>query len=209
MPTPTPPTPEPTPGDPKSVQMIVFDVDGVLTDGTITYDSTGSESKNFHIKDGLGLRAAMQAGLQVAVITSRSSNIVTRRMEELGIRDLVQACNDKAKEVTGLSRAVGVPLAAMAYLGDDLVDLPAMRKVGYPMAVADAADELREMAAFVTRRRGGRGAARGSGRTHPPCSGQVGRDCRQLSKLTRDRCRGGRRRRCMVSHNSDQAAPVA
>ncbi len=150
-----PPSPDPT-----AVRMIVFDVDGVLTDGAITYHSGGGESKNFHTKDGLGLRAAMQAGLDVAVITARTSSIVARRMEELGIRDLVQGCNDKAKEITGLSRASGVPLSATAYLGDDLVDLPAMRRVGYPMAVADAADELREMAAFVTRRRGGRGAAR-------------------------------------------------
>jgi 3-deoxy-D-manno-octulosonate 8-phosphate phosphatase (KDO 8-P phosphatase) len=140
--------------------LIVFDVDGVLTDGTITYHAGGGESKNFHTKDGLALRAAMQAGLHVAVITARSSDIVARRMQELGVRDLVQDCNDKAKEVSGLSRAIGIPLEQMAYLGDDLVDLPAMRRVGYPMAVADAADELREMAALVTRRRGGRGAAR-------------------------------------------------
>ena len=147
-------------GDPRGVRMIVFDVDGVLTDGAITYHSGGGESKNFHTKDGLGLRAAMQAGLEVAVITARTSTIVARRMEELGIRELVQGCNDKAKEVSGLSRALAVPLSAMAYVGDDLVDLPAMRRVGYPVAVADAADELREMAAYVTRRRGGRGAGR-------------------------------------------------
>ena len=146
--------------DPRAVRMIVFDVDGVLTDGAITYHTTGGESKNFHTKDGLGLRAAMQAGLQVAVITARNSTIVARRMEELGVRDLVQGCSDKAKEVAGLSRALDVPLSAMAYVGDDLVDLPAMRRVGYPVAVADAADELREMAAYVTRRRGGRGAGR-------------------------------------------------
>lgn len=146
--------------DPNSIQLMVFDVDGVLTDGTIVYHAGGGESKCFHTKDGLGMRAAMQAGLRVAVITARSSDIVARRMQELGIRDLVQDCSDKGKEITGLSRALGVPPERMAYLGDDLVDLPAMRKVGYPMAVADAAEELREMAAFVTKRRGGRGAAR-------------------------------------------------
>jgi 3-deoxy-D-manno-octulosonate 8-phosphate phosphatase (KDO 8-P phosphatase) len=146
--------------NPKSIQLLVFDVDGVLTDGTLVYHGGGGESKNFHTRDGLGLRAAMQAGLDVAVITARSSDIVARRMQELGIRDVVQNCNDKAKEVLGLSRSLGVPLEQMGYLGDDLVDLGAMRRVGYPMAVGDAAEELRAMAAFVTRRRGGRGAAR-------------------------------------------------
>ncbi|MEM7625121.1 MAG: HAD hydrolase family protein [Planctomycetota bacterium] len=145
---------------PQDIRLIVFDVDGVLTDGSLVYHAGGGESKNFHTKDGLGLRAAMQAGLEVAVITARSSDIVKRRMDELGVRDLVQNCNDKAKEVEGLSRALGVPLEKMAYLGDDLVDLPAMRRVGYPMAVSDAADELKAMAAHVTKRRGGRGAAR-------------------------------------------------
>ena len=146
--------------DPTKVRMIVFDVDGVLTDGSIIYHAGGLESKNFHTKDGLGMKLAMRGGLKVAVITARSSDIVARRMRELGIRDVVQNCSDKVKEVIGLSRATGVPLAEMAYLGDDLVDLGAMHKVGYPMAVADAADELRAMAALVTRRRGGRGAAR-------------------------------------------------
>lgn len=153
-------SPNPQPPNLNSIRLIVFDVDGVLTDGTLIYHAGGGESKNFHTKDGLGLRAAMQAGLEVAVITARSSDIVKRRMHELGIRDVVQNCNDKAKEVSGLSRALGIPLENMAYLGDDLVDLPAMRRVGYPMAVADAADELRAMAVLVTKRRGGRGAAR-------------------------------------------------
>lgn len=146
--------------DPQNIRLMVFDVDGVLTDGSIIYYAGGGEAKNFHTKDGLGLRAAMQAGLKVAVITARTSDIVQRRMEELGVRDVVQGCNDKAKEVEGLSRAFGIGLEHMAYLGDDLVDLPAMCRVGYPAAVADAAEELRAMAAFVTRRRGGRGAAR-------------------------------------------------
>jgi len=145
---------------PQEIQLIVFDVDGVLTDGSIIYHAKGGESKNFHTRDGLGLRAAMQSGVQVAVITARSSQLVARRMRELGVRDVIQGCKDKAKEVEGLSRSLGVALEKMAYMGDDLVDLPAMQRVGFPMAVADAASDVREMAAFVTKRRGGRGAAR-------------------------------------------------
>lgn len=154
--------------DPKQVRLMIFDVDGVLTDGAITYQSRpygeyvgkGIESKNFHTKDGLGLRAAMQSGVAVAIITARESDIVARRMSELGIENVVQGCKDKAAEVTRLAAAVGVALEDTAYLGDDLVDLPAMRRVGYPMAVADAAAELIDMACFVTQLPGGRGAAR-------------------------------------------------
>lgn len=149
---------------PQSIRLMVFDVDGVLTDGAITYHSDtiggGGESKNFHTKDGLGLRAAMQSGVKVAIVTARKSDIVARRMSELGIADVVQGCKDKAKEVSRLADALGVSLEHTAYLGDDLVDLPAMNKVGYPMAVADAAAELRDMAVFVTELPGGRGAAR-------------------------------------------------
>lgn len=156
--------PNPQPPTPKSIRLIIFDVDGVLTDGAITYHADasggGGESKNFHTKDGLGLRAAMQSGVQVAIITARSSDIVARRMSELGIEHVVQGCKDKAEEVGRLAEALGVALEDTAYLGDDLVDLPAMRRVGYPMAVADAAAELRDMAAFVTKLPGGRGAAR-------------------------------------------------
>ncbi|MBB6430383.1 KdsC family phosphatase [Algisphaera agarilytica] len=153
-------SPNPQPPNPNSVRLLVFDVDGVLTDGAITYHREGGESKNFHTKDGLGLRAAMQSGVKVAIITARQSDIVARRMSELGIQDVVQGCKDKAKEVARLADALGVALEHTAYLGDDLVDLPAMQKVGYPMAVADAAAELCEMAAFVTQLPGGRGAAR-------------------------------------------------
>ncbi|MEE9404994.1 MAG: HAD-IIIA family hydrolase, partial [Algisphaera sp.] len=145
---------------PVAVKLLIFDVDGVLTDGAITYHAGGGESKNFNTKDGLGLRAAMQSGVQVAIVTARSSEMVARRMEQLGIEHVVQGCKDKAAEVVRLAKVLGVTLADTGYLGDDLVDLPAMARVGYPMAVADAASELCAMAAFVTTLPGGRGAAR-------------------------------------------------
>ena len=97
---------------------------------------TASESKNFHTSDGLGLRAAMQAGLKVVVVTARSSKLVERRMTQLGVDRLVQGCKDKRSRVAELAVEFGVPLAACGYLGDDLVDLGAMDTVGYPMAVA-------------------------------------------------------------------------
>ena len=145
---------------PADVQLIVFDVDGVLTDGVVIYTEDGGEAKHFHIKDGLGIVAARRAGLGVAVITSRESRLVERRMRELGVKDLVQGCKDKAAEVGALAERVGVPLSAVAYVGDDLVDLGAMRRVGYPIAVADAAAEVRAVASYVTALPGGRGAGR-------------------------------------------------
>ncbi len=145
---------------PQDLRLLFFDVDGVLTDGAITYHEDGGESKNFHTQDGLGLRAAMQAGVRVVIVTARSSQLVERRMTQLGVDKLVQGCKDKATTVAALAREFGVELRDCGYLGDDLVDLGAMHAVGYPMAVADAAAELREMSSFVCTRPGGRGAAR-------------------------------------------------
>lgn len=148
------------PTSPSQLDLLFFDVDGVLTDGAITYHEDGSESKNFHIQDGLGLRAAMQSGLKVVVITARQSDLVKRRMTQLGVDRLVQGCKDKASEVAKIAGEFGIELADCGYLGDDLVDLAAMDAVGYPMAVADAAEELKQVAAYVTVKPGGRGAAR-------------------------------------------------
>ena len=141
---------------PADVRWIVFDVDGVLTDGVVVYTEDGGEAKHFHIKDGLGIVASLRAGLGVAVITSRESRLVERRMRELGVTELVQGCRDKAAAVAALAERVGVPLEAMAFVGDDLVDLGAMRRVGYPIAVADAAAEVRAVASYVTALPGGR-----------------------------------------------------
>ena len=146
--------------NPADVRLIVFDVDGVLTDGAVVYTEAGGEAKHFHIRDGLGIVAAQRAGLLIAVITSRRSGLVARRMGELGVGEVVQGCKDKAAEVETMAGRLGVPLDAVAYVGDDLVDLGAMRRVGYPIAVADAASEVRGVAAWVTTLPGGRGAGR-------------------------------------------------
>ena len=146
--------------DPALIQLIVFDVDGVLTDGVVHYTEAGDEAKHFHIRDGLGIVAALRVGLAVGVITSRTSRLLERRMGELGVEALVQGCRDKAAAVTQMAEHFGVALNDTAFVGDDLVDLPALAIVGYPIAVADAADEVRDAAAFVTQRPGGAGAGR-------------------------------------------------
>ena len=143
-----------------SIAMIVFDVDGVLTDGSIVVNDLGIESKRFHVRDGFAIRAAMRVGLKVGVITGRSSRVVTLRMGELGVELFMQGAKDKGSALVQLCERAGVEPAQTAYLGDDLIDLPAMMRCGYPMAVADAAAEVREVARYTTHAIGGHAAAR-------------------------------------------------
>jgi 3-deoxy-D-manno-octulosonate 8-phosphate phosphatase (KDO 8-P phosphatase) len=142
------------------IRLIVFDVDGVLTDGSLIYDNAGNELKRFNIKDGFGIRAAIFSGIQVGVLTARSSEVVHRRMAELKIDHYLHGCKDKAAGIEAICERARVPLDETAFMGDDVLDLPALKKVGYPMTVADAAIEVLEAARFVSESPGGRGAAR-------------------------------------------------
>jgi 3-deoxy-D-manno-octulosonate 8-phosphate phosphatase (KDO 8-P phosphatase) len=142
------------------IQLIVFDVDGVLTDGSLIYDNHGNELKRFNIRDGFGLRAAMFSGIQVGVLTARSSEVVHRRMEELKIDLYFHGCKDKSAGIESIAQRARVPLEQTAFMGDDILDLPALKRVGYPMAVSDAAIEVLETAKFTAEAPGGRGAAR-------------------------------------------------
>jgi len=146
--------------DPRDTELIVFDVDGVLTDGGIVYDDRGVESKRFHVRDGFAIKAAQRVGLRVGVLTGRSSRVTTLRVHELGVDLFVAGSRDKGADFAAMLERAGVAPARSAFVGDDLVDLPAMARCGYPMAVADAAAEVREAAAYVTGARGGFGAAR-------------------------------------------------
>lgn len=145
---------------PESIQLLVFDVDGVLTDGSIFLDDDGKETKRFHVRDGFAIKAAMSLGLKVGILTGRSSRVVTHRMMELGVHLVIQGAPDKAIGFETLCQLAAVDPTNAAYLGDDLIDLPAMLRSGYPMAVADAVTEVRGEARFVTSTPGGRAAAR-------------------------------------------------
>ncbi|MEX2544544.1 MAG: HAD-IIIA family hydrolase [Phycisphaeraceae bacterium] len=142
------------------VRLIVFDVDGVLTDGSVIVDEQGVETRRFHIRDGLAFKLARSQGVEVAILSSRKSEAVTRRMGKLGVEHLVQGANDKRAGLERLLASAGMDGAHAAYVGDDLQDIPAMRLCAYPMAVADAAAEVRAAAVYVTTTPGGRGAAR-------------------------------------------------
>ncbi len=144
----------------QKLKLLVFDVDGVLTDGGIYYDNDGKESKRFHVRDGFAFKRAMEQGLHVGVITGRQSNVVTHRMNELGVQLLIQNCKDKRQGLETLCQQAGVQPSEASFLGDDLIDLPAMHICGYPMAVADAVEETRAAATYITQTPGGHGAAR-------------------------------------------------
>jgi 3-deoxy-D-manno-octulosonate 8-phosphate phosphatase (KDO 8-P phosphatase) len=142
------------------IRMLVMDVDGVLTDGRILYSADGVETEAFFVRDGLGLRAAQRAGLLTAILTGRVSGAVARRAKELGISEVHQGIPNKVETYETLLRRHGLTDEAVAYVGDDVNDLPLLARAGFSAAPADAADEVKAKVAFVTSRGGGRGAVR-------------------------------------------------
>ena len=142
------------------IRAAVFDVDGVLTDGRLIFDHEGRESKAFHSRDGLGLKALMQHGIQVIILSARECSAVTHRMRRLGIEHVIQGREDKHAALQDLLDQLGLEVAEVAYTGDDLVDWPAMRVCGLRIAPADADPWLRAQVDVVTTARGGHGAAR-------------------------------------------------
>src|SRR6185295_4991197 len=143
------------------IRLLVCDVDGVLTDGRLEYGADGEvDRKAFHVRDGLGLRAVMALGVEVAWITARGGPAVEKRAAELGIKHLFQKRADKSVVLSELAGRLGIASGAIAYVGDDLVDRDAMRAVGVAIAPADAHAEIRAIASWVTAINGGRGAVR-------------------------------------------------
>jgi 3-deoxy-D-manno-octulosonate 8-phosphate phosphatase (KDO 8-P phosphatase) len=142
------------------VRLLVLDVDGVLTDGGLFVSASGEETKRFHVHDGLAMVAARKAGLTIAVLSSRASAAVTRRMAELGVSEVHQGVADKAGALDALRERLGLAASAVAMMGDDLSDLPAMARAGLALAPANAVPEVKRAAHWVARRRGGDGAVR-------------------------------------------------
>ncbi|UCG39168.1 MAG: HAD-IIIA family hydrolase [bacterium] len=142
------------------IKLLAFDVDGVLTDGRITYASSGEEIKSFDVRDGHAVKMAFRAGLEVAIITGRESSIVQRRADELGIRLVYQGAKDKGQVLSSLLSRTGLAPHQISYMGDDVVDLPVLQAVGLSAAPADAVPEVVQRVAMVTEAKGGSGAAR-------------------------------------------------
>lgn len=144
----------------RDIKLLIMDVDGVLTDGSIILDNDRNEYKAFHVRDGHGIRMLIHAGIKVAIITGRDSKVVERRAHELGITDVFQKCQKKKTAYAHLLKQHSLEDHQVAYIGDDIIDAPIMALVGLPAAVADADDETKKYALLVTRNRGGRGAVR-------------------------------------------------
>lgn len=143
------------------IKILLTDVDGVLTDGSILIDSRGCETKRFHVRDGQAIVLAQRVGLRIDIITGRPSPVTTLRARELGIEFVEQcAAMDKVQSLENICAAAGVEEREVAYIGDDLADLPVMCRVGYPISVADGAEEVRGVAEHVTERAGGHAAVR-------------------------------------------------
>jgi 3-deoxy-D-manno-octulosonate 8-phosphate phosphatase (KDO 8-P phosphatase) len=142
------------------IKALVLDVDGVLTDGGMYYGPGGEGLKRFNVKDGMGLRLVLEAGIAVALISGEDSEILRRRAEKLKIVDVHVGVEDKLKTLEGFLATRKIALADAAYVGDDVNDLPPMGKVGLPIAVADAVPEVRKAAKWITSRRGGEAAVR-------------------------------------------------
>jgi len=144
----------------QDVELLVLDVDGTLTDGSIILDAEGKESKRFSVYDGMGMRLLREGGLRVAVLSARSAGAVDARMRQLKIDCVVQGADNKAIGIQRVLDETGVAPERAAMMGDDLVDLPAMVRVGFAIAVGNAAAEVKQHADFTTQACGGEGAVR-------------------------------------------------
>lgn len=142
------------------VKMLVLDVDGVLTDGGLYYTETGEELKKFNVKDGLGIKLVMAAGIHVAIISAGFSAATLHRAKRLGIESVFTGIENKLDTLEDLCAQLGVPLSQVAYVGDDLIDLPILERVGCPLTVADAMPANQAIACYITQRGGGQGAVR-------------------------------------------------
>ena len=144
----------------KGLKLFLLDVDGVLTDGTITYTHEGNEIKSFHTRDGLGIRLLMESGVEVGLITARESEAVIRRVQDLGLKLVFQKAKNKLEVFEELLKKLDLKPSEVGYMGDDWLDLPLLIRVGFAATVQDAVPEVLQLAHYVTKRKGGRGAVR-------------------------------------------------
>ncbi|NLS12401.1 3-deoxy-manno-octulosonate-8-phosphatase KdsC [Vibrio sp. SM6] len=144
----------------KEIQLLICDVDGVFSDGLIYMGNQGEELKTFHTRDGYGVKALMKAGVELAIITGRQSNIVENRMKALGISLIYQGQDNKMVAYQDICQRLNIAPQHVGYIGDDLIDWPVMAQVGLKVCVADGHPLLRQKANYVTQIKGGHGAVR-------------------------------------------------
>jgi len=144
----------------KEIKLLALDVDGVLTDDSIFFGPDGFELKRFNISDGFFMVLAMRAGLELAVVSGRHSPATSTRMKDLGVKHVLQDMKDKTKQIEPLLTKLGLEYAQVAFIGNEILDIKLAKRVGLPIAVADASPELIEAASYVTHNKGGKGAIR-------------------------------------------------
>jgi len=144
----------------KKIKCVIFDVDGVMTDGGLTIGDDGLEYKTFNTQDGLGMKLLRQSGVQMAIITGRTSKVVTQRAESTGVMHFYQGVDDKLEAFNDLLKKMNIQADEAAFMGDDVVDMPPMLRCGLAISVPAAPDSVRQRAHFVTQKQGGYGAVR-------------------------------------------------
>lgn len=142
------------------VKLLALDVDGILTDGGLYYTEDGQELKKFNVKDGLGIKRLMKQGIEVAIISSNTSQATLHRSQKLGIAHTFIGCDNKLPVLEELCKRLKIALSEVAYMGDDLADIPILEAVGFPLTVADAMAENKACAIYITEKSGGQGAVR-------------------------------------------------
>jgi 3-deoxy-D-manno-octulosonate 8-phosphate phosphatase (KDO 8-P phosphatase) len=144
----------------KKIKMLILDVDGVLTDGYVIIDDNGHESKHFNVRDGHGLKMIQRCGIKVALLTGRQSEVVKHRARDLGIKEIHQKVFNKKELFAKILQKNKLTADQVAFVGDDIVDVPVLKAVGFSAAVADAVDVVKKSVDYITKNKGGHGAVR-------------------------------------------------
>jgi 3-deoxy-D-manno-octulosonate 8-phosphate phosphatase (KDO 8-P phosphatase) len=144
----------------KHIKLVIFDVDGVMTDGGLTIGDDGQEYKTFNTQDGLGMKLLKASGVDMAIITGRTSNVVKQRAESTGVAHFYQGVDDKLVAYQDLSLKMGLKPEQIAFMGDDVVDMPPMLRCGFAITVPAAPNSVKQHAHYITQKEGGRGAVR-------------------------------------------------
>ena len=144
----------------KKIKLLILDVDGVLTDGSLFYSKDGEALKKFNVRDGQGIKLAQSYNIEIAIISARNCEIVKNRFDELGVKHIYQHCYDKAKKIKELSNELKINLNEIAYIGDDILDVPPLEIVGLPVCPKDAHPSALSKAKLATEAKGGSGCVR-------------------------------------------------
>ncbi|MHA1598086.1 MAG: KdsC family phosphatase [Alphaproteobacteria bacterium] len=144
----------------KDIRLLSLDVDGVMTDGGLYYTDDGQQMRKFNVKDGVGIKAVMAAGVKLCIITASATDVISKRAADLGVKHVFPAVEDKLTTLQGLCDELGIDLGEVAHMGDDSNDLVVLDAVGLALTVSDAVDEVLDIADYVTDKPGGRGAVR-------------------------------------------------